>query len=170
MGLAMAAFYSLIAVVIYGVGGKAPFATHNSSLRETLLIYWVGGVLGGAILGVLKPVARNVVGTIVVGIVVAMPVSAMTMFAFDKNAPWQPIVIMAVIFGTIGGVALGRPVPGDRDLAELEETYDRFLAGELSESEIDAFVQRYGRKSRNGEPPASKEKSESAGKSELNST
>jgi hypothetical protein len=148
MGLAMAAFYSVIAIIIYGFGGEAPLEGYNSSLGETLLVYWVGGVLGGAILGALKPVARNIVGAIVVGIVVALPVSAMTMFAIDRNAPWPPIAIMAIIFGTIGGVAFGRSGPGDREFEELEETYDRYLAGELSQSEIDAFVKRHGPKTR----------------------
>ena len=146
-GLAMAALYSLIAIVIYVFAGQEPFAAYEISLGEALIGYWAGGLLGGAIFGVLRPLARKPFGAIVVGIVVAVPASAAIIFTIDENAPWQAVIIMALIFGTIGGVAFsGRSGPGDRETEEFQEAYAKLLAGELSEEEEDAFVKRYGAK------------------------
>lgn len=160
-GLAMAGYYSLIAIVIYTFAGSAPFEANNASLGEALAAYWVGGLLGGVIFGLIKPLARNAFGAVVVGIVVATPASVAVVLAVDgKDVIWEAVVIMAVIFGTAGGLAFSnshRSGPSQDDFEDLEETYDRFKAGELSEDEIAAFVKRHGGERRGSAPLDSKQ-------------
>jgi hypothetical protein len=144
LGLAMAAYYTVIAILIYAFAGSAPFEAYNTSLDEALAAYWIGGLLGGITFGLIKPLARNRLGAVVVGIMVAAPASAAIGFTVDKNVPWQAVAIMAVIFGTIGGLVVSNSFgPATREMDELEERADRLLAGELSEEEVTALAQKY---------------------------
>lgn len=149
LGLALAAYYSIIAIIIFALGGSAPFEANNTSLTEALATYWLGGLLGGIVFGVIKPLARNRLGAVVVGIVVAAPACAAISYAVDGKVSWDAVAFMAVIFGTIGGLTVSKTSrSADKEIEELEETTDRLLAGELTEEEMAAFEKKYEAKKR----------------------
>jgi hypothetical protein len=77
-GVWMAAGFSVLALVIVGIawlssGGRA---RGFSVLPFVLGAYWVGGLVGGVILGVLRPVTAWPLGAMIVGFVIAFCVYA----------------------------------------------------------------------------------------------
>ena len=54
-GCAMAAAYSAIAILLFLLRGPKPFVHNGVSLLSTIAVYAIGGILGGFILGLLRP-------------------------------------------------------------------------------------------------------------------
>lgn len=81
-GTGMAVFYSLIALVIALVSlfSEENLFT-NFAVGYVIGAYWGGGLLGGALVGLLRPFARWPLGTMLIGIPVAAAVYGAVMIA-----------------------------------------------------------------------------------------
>jgi len=108
-GICGAVFYSLVAGLIYLVGGSEPFARHSSTLGMTIIGYFVGGILAGLIIGILRPLNRWAWGAGVVGFLAAIPIWAGMRVAIHglKPVSWsdvETIIQLSALFGPICGV------------------------------------------------------------------
>lgn len=101
-GLAFAACYCAYVSLLYLVAGSAPFDSYGVTLPTVILVYIVGGVLGGAVVGLLLPLARYKVGATLVGILAAIPVVGGAMLSMSGLPPWEPADNFAFVFTTVG--------------------------------------------------------------------
>jgi hypothetical protein len=79
-GTSFASLYSAYVVVVATVSGSPAFAKDGVTLQGVVLTYFAGGVVAGAIVGVLLPLRRSFIGAIVIGIAAALPVIAGILF------------------------------------------------------------------------------------------
>jgi hypothetical protein len=143
LALLVAAFYSVVTIVYYLVAGEVPFGELGISLAEALAAYCLGGLLSGIAYGILKPLARTTLSALFVGILIATPVFASFGFVSDDPIGWPVAAAMTVFFGLIAGVSMSQTRAIDREFDETAERYDRLMAGELSDEEIQAIEREY---------------------------
>jgi MFS family permease len=74
-GLAFAVGFSLIALVSFAFGDPRQFAEMGLAPATTLGAYAFGGVVGGTLVGLLRPLTRWRAGAGLVGIVACLPLS-----------------------------------------------------------------------------------------------
>ena len=67
-GLLFATLYSAAAVLIYLFRGSEPFEANEVTLGSTVAVYFLGGILGGAIIGLLLPWTRWRIGSVIAGL------------------------------------------------------------------------------------------------------
>ena len=95
-GLVLGLMYSALALVIYLTRGSEPFEANEITLFSTVMIYLLGGLLGGSLMGLLSPLSRTRPGSIAVGMLAFLPVTLG--FAFiSEGAPsrWDNAVVFA---------------------------------------------------------------------------
>jgi hypothetical protein len=98
----------MYAIVLYALRGQAPFEAIGTSLGQVIASYFAGGILGGAMVGVLWPLARHREGAIVIGIVTAFVVVAAARFAsVGSFARWSSDIWVGTIIAAVllGGLA-----------------------------------------------------------------
>lgn len=108
IGLTMASLYSLYAMVLYAVRGNEPFDANEVSVSAIVLAYYGGGLIGGAIAGLLWPLVRWRVGATLVGAVVAFFLFLGIIAAMDGTGAFfrSESYLEAAVIGTlVGGVA-----------------------------------------------------------------
>jgi hypothetical protein len=74
-GLAFAAFYCVIALVLNALSDGEAFPEKRVTLPQVLVLYVTCGVLAGLVVGALRPLTKTKMGATVVGTIVAFPVS-----------------------------------------------------------------------------------------------
>jgi RsiW-degrading membrane proteinase PrsW (M82 family) len=114
-GLFFASFYSLFVLLLYAFRGEEPSESKGVSLLAVVVTYFIGGVLGGAIVGLLRPFTRERWGAIVVGMIAALPVVLGFSFAMYgsiatwEGSTWGGTLLTTVVLGTIGALAWWEP-------------------------------------------------------------
>ena len=104
-GACFAALYSGMAVVLYVLAGPAQFGDKGLTLRATVAAYAAGGLAGGALVGLLRPLARWRAGAMLVGVAAAVPLTlALTLAMRGHPAGWSEDVWGG---GALAAVALG---------------------------------------------------------------
>ena len=113
-GLFFAALYSLYVTLLYLIRGPDPFDANETTLGQVIAVYFAGGIAGGAIVGVLRPLAKWRIGAAVVGVVAAVPVFlgiALSLegglSGLDRGA-WEAVAFCSIFFGILGGNAMWR--------------------------------------------------------------
>jgi len=106
-GVKFTLVYSAFALLVLLFGGSATFRQSGATFLLTIGLYVFGGLIAGAIVGLLRPLARWATGATIVGIIAAVPVCVMGRYVIDQS-PWtvgDTIVwsIMAVIGGGLCG-------------------------------------------------------------------
>lgn len=101
-GLAMAALTSLVALAIFVLQGPGAFERLGVSLWEAIALYLLAGVVGGAIFGLLRPVANTRGGSIFVGILVAVPAFAGVGILVDDFHVLRALGNAALVGGIVG--------------------------------------------------------------------
>ena len=77
------------------------------SLLDLIVIYWIVGVVGGLVLGILKPLLAWKLGAFAVGVLVGYAVyGGIALTLSQEGMPWWLMLIPAVIVG--GGLGLVR--------------------------------------------------------------
>jgi hypothetical protein len=115
VGLFFAGFYSLFVLLIYPFRGEEPSQSTGVGLVAIIVTYVIGGMLGGAIVGLLRPLMRERWGAILVGMIAALPVVLGFTFAMYgsmatwEGSTWGGTLLTAVVLGTIGAVAWWEP-------------------------------------------------------------
>lgn len=95
-----------IALVIFLLGGRAPFEAHDTTFERVAISYLVGGIGAGIIVSMLLPLTKWKMGSAIVGCVAAIPVSVVIRFATDGFKPWETSDTVTSIFLCL---ALGAP-------------------------------------------------------------
>jgi len=107
-GLAFAAFYCVIALVLNALSDGEAFPEKRVTLPQVLVLYVTCGVLAGLVVGALRPLTKTKMGATVVGTIVAFPVS-MGFGLLHSGAPWLwpeetwiATLVFALVFGVMG--------------------------------------------------------------------
>ena len=111
-GLAFGAAFTGWATFVFIMHGDAAFANHHLTYASTIGLYLGGGLVSGAIVGALKPLARYDIGVAVIGVVAAIPallgftIATQGVSAFAK---WDKqdvyfFVIGVLLFGLVGAL------------------------------------------------------------------
>lgn len=109
LGLYIATGLSLWATLIRLIGGLGPFEATGTPYGRTIVLYYVGCVLGGSLLGALLPLRRWALGSMLLGILFVMPIYGT--FAFvrasqsDQEAPWRitGLLVASILAGGVLG-------------------------------------------------------------------
>jgi hypothetical protein len=108
IGVIAATLYSAWVVLVYALNGSRPFVELGVTLPTVVGVYYAGGVLGGAIMGVLWPRARSRLEATLVGMLIALVVvmgAGVAMYGYPSNWPsasWGGVLSTGVVLGTIG--------------------------------------------------------------------
>lgn len=114
-GLIMASFYAVYAVTLYAIRGPRPFESNDVSLAAVLACYYLAGLAGGIVSGLLWPLMRSRAGASVVGIIIALVAIFSLEFTMEGNAArwnrdtWERVIILSVFFGVAGANILRGP-------------------------------------------------------------
>lgn len=121
VGLLFGLVYSVIAVVLFLARGQGAFEYQAGvSLLILMGVYMVGGVLGGAVVGLLLPWTNNRWGAVVVGMIAAVPVVTGVAIAMDgmpsgwSDASLGSLILTSVLLGGAGGYMFWTP-PSERN-------------------------------------------------------
>jgi hypothetical protein len=114
-GLYFAGAASAFALGVFLLRGREPFEANRVGLFELIGTYVAGGVGGGFVVGLCRPLMRSGVGAALVGLVAAIPVGAGFIIAITGLPPWQwgvdqvgPTLLFAVVEGPLVGFVLWR--------------------------------------------------------------
>jgi hypothetical protein len=110
-GVAVAGVYIAWVTVLYVLSRGSAFEAKDRSFPAIVLAYLFGGVLGGAIVGVLLPLVRYKIGAAFVGMIAFVPVGLGFRIVLVGFTPWQHddtlmISTLAVLLGGFAGLVL----------------------------------------------------------------
>jgi hypothetical protein len=105
IGLGLSAY----AIVLFLIRGSKPFDALETSVVTVCLAYLFGGVLGGAIYGLLEPFTSTFIGSVIVGGLTASPFSFLLGFTFIPPEKFASHLIpislsMALTWSILGSV------------------------------------------------------------------
>lgn len=123
-GCIFAAFYSAIALAIFAFGGEQSFRTYGVTLGQTIALYIASGVLGGAVVGFLRPFTKSRSGAAFVGVLAAIPITWMLMRTVGVNSPGELLVsvgALSLFWGIGGGLSMHRIFSKRRRFRATEE-------------------------------------------------
>jgi hypothetical protein len=109
IGLVFAALYSLYVAVLFLIVGSEPFDRHHTSVLMVIATYFVGGITGGSVVGVMRPHTHSRFVAIIVGIVAAFFVIFGVAVASQglpwnwTRAAWTALAVLSILFGSFGG-------------------------------------------------------------------
>lgn len=113
VGILMASGYSVIAILVYLVGGAEAFERNEVTFASVIAAYWVGAMGSGVLLGVLRPSMGSRTSAMVAGPFIAAPAVA-SLGVTISGMPWHwqtetiaTFVIVCLIFGVYGGFVFG---------------------------------------------------------------
>ena len=99
--------FSLLALVVFLLGGQGPFEANHSSFGKIVVTYFLGGVSAGMIVGMLRPLTASKVGAAVTGFIAAAPVSILMRFAVNGFRAWT---VKDTVLSILMCAALGAPL------------------------------------------------------------
>lgn len=128
-GLYYALGFSAWVVIVRVVSGPVPFTQLHSSLAQTVLLYFGGGIGGGVVVGLCRPLIRNEIAAAVVGVVAAVPVCVGLKYVVEPG-PWGVtgiiiVTALPVFYGAIGGPIIYRQSQRRRGLRASLNTDER---------------------------------------------
>lgn len=106
-GLAFGVFYTLIVTVLTLLRGLGPLERMGFSLQGAIAVYLGGGLFGGLVVGVLRPVTVWRAGAIGVGLLVFVPLMYAIMSMMVSSGERDIALIGAVALGSIFGAYFG---------------------------------------------------------------
>ena len=107
-GILMATGYTLVAIGIYLARGSHPFEANEVTLPKLVGAYYLGGIMGGAVVGFLWPLLKWRIGATIVGILAAFPawmgitLSTSGWFSHWTSSDWWGCVVLSLF---VGGLA-----------------------------------------------------------------
>lgn len=105
-GTSCAILFSVVALLLFVVGGSSALAELHLTLARLIAAYFVAGIAVGAFVGALRPLARTVVGTLAVGAAGGLLLNAVLRTAQDGLRFWGPLdKYYALIFAVVGAIA-----------------------------------------------------------------
>lgn len=109
VGLSFAALFSAWVLVLYTTQGPGAFERLGVTVWGAVLTYLTGGVVAGAIVGALRPLAKTRVGAMAVGVLAALPVAAAACYLlYGAPLHWKRSVVIACgIYAVFIGLVCG---------------------------------------------------------------
>jgi peptidoglycan/LPS O-acetylase OafA/YrhL len=112
LGGVTAILFCLWISFIYAVEGSRPFTEKGITYLGTIATYLGMGIISGAIVGLLLPIARNTIGSYAVGFVGALPIACGIVIQHSGlpshwDVETQTLVPVLVI---VGGIAIGNEI------------------------------------------------------------
>ena len=105
-GLYMACFFTVVVVLIRVFADhNSSSASHRLSLPVIIGVYVVGGVLAGAIVGVLRPLTRYAIGAMLVSLPAFLPIATLITMAYEGSpehwgkAVWETVLLLTCTAG-----------------------------------------------------------------------
>ena len=108
----MAAAYSLFAIVVALAQGSIAFSQYGRDLAQILTSYLVAGLVGGAIVGLLRPFNSTVIGSAITGFIASFSVflAMNTLLAGNPSrwpeGEWWTVLVISIIAGPLVGMYL----------------------------------------------------------------
>ena len=110
LGVCIATGLSVWVTLIRLGGGTGPLEERGTPYARTIVLYYVGCVFGGVLLGALLPLRRWALGSVLLGILFVLPIYST--FAFsrslqsDSESPWRipGVMIVSMLVGGILGL------------------------------------------------------------------
>lgn len=87
-GASFAAVYSAYVTLLWLLRGEGPFERADTTLGKVILAYFLAGLVGGAVFGLLLPMGRNRWGAALLGFLVALPVTYALGMAVEPPERW----------------------------------------------------------------------------------
>jgi len=114
LGLFLAAFFSAMSFVAFLLHGDEPFEGRGLSLGVTVLLNCVGGVIGGILLGLMRPFLNRRLGAALAGTIAMFPVGLMAGYIVDPSRFLTAngiagAVVVAIILGGGAGLVFWDP-------------------------------------------------------------
>lgn len=107
-GLAAALITSVVAVAQYMITDGRAFDTHGITLGKVIALYFIGGIVGGAIVGLLLPLTKWRLGASVVGMVALAPFYIGIALALGHKDIYSGLIAAVAIGGVAGyGISSG---------------------------------------------------------------
>ena len=108
MGVGAAVGFSALALVIYAITGSAAFKANDVGVGQVLGFYFIGGAIGGATLGLLRPLVRSGATAAIVGFLVTLPLAGVLRVSLYGVGNWTSkhvigVVVLAALFGPLAG-------------------------------------------------------------------
>jgi peptidoglycan/LPS O-acetylase OafA/YrhL len=101
--LAFAVVYLVWVTVLFAMGGQAAFARKGVTFQSTILGYLISALLGGTLLGLLRPLNRWRAGSALTGVIVGGAIGCTLMLALEPRSEIGLYIFTAVVFGLMGG-------------------------------------------------------------------
>ncbi len=111
-GVTMAGFYCVYVLALYLARGNTPFERVGYSLPTLMGLYVFGGVAGGAIVGVLLPLAKWRLGASLIGALAGLPLG-FALYLTSGDYSTTSLALSLVTVTLIGGM-IGMLVPRRR--------------------------------------------------------
>jgi hypothetical protein len=106
-GLAIALVFSLMAAARYAIGGAQSFErTLGIELGKLTGIYFAGGLAGGLIIGLLRPLRASPWGSFVLGFFAGLPLAFGIMTATTPRHEWDFVFVVLAAILEGGGLAV----------------------------------------------------------------
>ena len=113
-GLWLASGFSVIVVVLAGFRGSTDYPELGLTTPRIIALYYLLALIGGSVVGILRPFTKSKLGGFVVGSIIGTLVYGGAGFAI-KDVEWQFMVPAAVILGlAVGGTAGYQTVKTER--------------------------------------------------------
>jgi hypothetical protein len=105
-GVAFATLLTLWVTFLRSVGGPGAFERNQTTYEDVVRVYYAAGLLGGAIVGVLWPFRRSIIGAAIVGVLAIFPMYFGFSMQQAPRAEWftaDSLVANAFISSIVGG-------------------------------------------------------------------
>jgi hypothetical protein len=110
MGLMFATGFSLWVALLSVLRGSTDFAKYRLNLGQIIALYFAGGAVAGAIVGVLRPYTKHLIGAMLVGFIAAIPAVALAYGAMESSplswsgSDWIVVLISSAFLGPMMGL------------------------------------------------------------------
>lgn len=102
-GLWLASGFSVIVVVLAGFRGSTDYPELGLSTPKIIALYYLLGLAGGSVVGILRPFTKSKLGGFVVGSIIGTLVYGGAGFVI-KDVEWQFMLPAALVLGlAVGG-------------------------------------------------------------------
>lgn len=113
VGIVTGFLYVLLAIVLVLLsGGEAGLlARHQIRFWELILLYFAGGLMGGVVWGLLRPLNRSLLGAMLNGYFVALPVFMLTSWLLTRrwvdDQHWLGTAVAVALLASLAGALAG---------------------------------------------------------------
>lgn len=107
-GIVFGAAFCALAMAAFLIGGRATFASLDTTLGRILAFYLVGGTFSGMLVGLLQPLTIRPVGAAVTGFICGALLAVLFRVTQDGLTDWTGgDVVTVLVVATVLGIPVG---------------------------------------------------------------